>query len=679
MGLKNENHNDSLTRTRGYSPFQKIGVGLFGGALALTSLLGGVSAAQAADVPLKGGIGSYYNRDAGVRNMIGSPQEAEKCGFQGNGCKQNFQRGEITWHSSVGSMAVRSGGIRNFYDSKGGPNSAFGYATSQVTKWGIGKNGHYLNTKNPTNGAQYRIVWSDEVGAVPVKMTGAVGARWNSNPSRYGHPVATEKYDSATKTSVQRFKNKDIVWSHDRGSFETGGGIGHRYLTSGGPSGNIGYPVSEEYVINDGRAQKFYNPKNGVSSTITWSRSTGKTYLMRGAINSVVQGYYGVNGPLGTPRSDERGGLTRGGVYQVFSNGRAYWSPTTGAHGVRGGILAAYEKQGFEHGLGYPTSNEVSDCGNGKVAQHFEYGTIHYDHGRSSITYSKRGWNHSDFDKNAAKYKFGRATSGAFENKGVIVKKYSNGVMTYSTKYGYQAMSNKVYEVWGPGAHIYKLPKSSSGWGSGFGMQTTFENGQRVAYDVSMRKVVRADKTLGSRDALVIGDSQVFDTSWVGRGIKAAGFNPEFYRMGGIGFQSRGSHTSYHDGVVGNQWALPRGNPGVIYVQGSGNDSRLSRDSVGYAVDRTITELHRLYPKSKIVVGGVLSRSEDNAANRTRWAIDDFYGQRVAKYPYVKFMSEKGWVTRYGATGYLQDSVHFNPQGQIYMAPHFAENFKKML
>jgi len=49
---------------------------------------------------------------------------------------------------------------------------------------------------------------------------------------------------------------------------------------------------------------------------------------------------------------------------------------------------------------------------------------------------------------------------------------------------------------------------------------------------------------------------------------------------GGSGFVAarEGVCPSYYQGVMGGRWALPSGNPGVIYLDASGNDIYIHED-----------------------------------------------------------------------------------------------------
>jgi hypothetical protein len=81
-------------------------------------------------------------------------------------------------------------------------------------------------------------------------------------------------------------------------------------------------------------------------------------------------------GLLGYPKTDER--LIQDGIgrFNHFQKGSIYWTPETGAHVIYGPIRDKWESLEWEQGpLGYPTSDsyQLSD---GETKQEFEGGTI---------------------------------------------------------------------------------------------------------------------------------------------------------------------------------------------------------------------------------------------------------------------------------------------------------------
>ncbi|SDC05991.1 Uncharacterized conserved protein, contains LGFP repeats [Geodermatophilus telluris] len=111
---------------------------------------------------------------------------------------------------------------------------------------------------------------------------------------------------------------------------------------------------------------------------IYWTPATG-AHVLRGALYDAWAARGRENGPLGYPVTDEGATGRPGGAYQLFTGGRIYWTAGTGAQPVRGGMLAAWDREGRDNGvLGFPASDE-RPVGDGiGTLQEFEGGTIFY-------------------------------------------------------------------------------------------------------------------------------------------------------------------------------------------------------------------------------------------------------------------------------------------------------------
>ncbi len=130
-------------------------------------------------------------------------------------------------------------------------------------------------------------------------------------------------------------------------------------------NGSLGYPVSDEFcgLRESGCGQHFQHGE------IYWSPSTG-AHWVRGAIVESWRGQNWENGSLGYPVSDEFCGLRNSGCGQHFQRGEIYWSPPTGAHWLRGSVVEYWRAAGWENGrYGYPTSDEMCRIMAGGVRQ----------------------------------------------------------------------------------------------------------------------------------------------------------------------------------------------------------------------------------------------------------------------------------------------------------------------
>lgn len=122
---------------------------------------------------------------------------------------------------------------------------------------------------------------------------------------------------------------------------------------------------------NGGKLQNFER------GTVYWSKTSGAAVVTGGILSAWgAKGYE--NGALGYPITDEIGGLPGKGVYQEFQGGQIYWSSATGARIMQGGVKSKWLATGGVNGtLGYPTSDEIK-IKNGGVYQTFQRGVIYW-------------------------------------------------------------------------------------------------------------------------------------------------------------------------------------------------------------------------------------------------------------------------------------------------------------
>jgi hypothetical protein len=135
---------------------------------------------------------------------------------------------------------------------------------------------------------------------------------------------------------VFHFVHGDIYQHGNTGAREVHGAIRDRYIDMGGPAGVLGYPTSDEQIIeNRGREiGRFNRFENG--SGIYYSPTTG-AWDVYGAIWQEWQKTGGPTGRLGFPTSGETDTPTSGGRYNEFQHGVIVWhggGPYDGAHAV---------------------------------------------------------------------------------------------------------------------------------------------------------------------------------------------------------------------------------------------------------------------------------------------------------------------------------------------------------
>ena len=191
-----------------------------------------------------------------------------------------------------------------------------------------------------------------------------------------GHPALgpclTDEYDVPGGRATD-FRFGRVFWSQKTGAHSVIGAIGAAYQAEGGPGGPLGLPVSDEIVAPDGKG-RFSRFENGA---IYWSPTTG-AHAVRGAIGTLWADRGYERGDLGYPTTDEVANPNKAGSAQGFQGGTVFWSEKEGAHLVKGAILRAYADAGFENSdLGYPTTDEIPLTADGAFSR-FEGGAIYW-------------------------------------------------------------------------------------------------------------------------------------------------------------------------------------------------------------------------------------------------------------------------------------------------------------
>jgi beta-N-acetylhexosaminidase len=200
-------------------------------------------------------------------------------------------------------------------------------------------------------------------------------AQLGGTSSALGSPVSDVQ--PVAGGAVQFYRGGAIYWTPATGAHEVHGAIYVHYRALGGPAGVLGFPVTDERITGDGVGR--YNHFGGVGGgSIFWTPTTG-AHEVHGDIRQHWAQLSWERGPLGYPVTDTLVSPDRVGRYNHFngSGGSAiYWSPTTGAHAIRGAIYLRWAQLGFELGsLGYPISDEFAISG-GRREQDFQHGSL---------------------------------------------------------------------------------------------------------------------------------------------------------------------------------------------------------------------------------------------------------------------------------------------------------------
>ncbi|MDT7574325.1 MAG: hypothetical protein QOH17_658 [Pseudonocardiales bacterium] len=176
---------------------------------------------------------------------------------------------------------------------------------------------------------------------------------------------------------ARNYQHGRILWSAPTGAREVHGAILAAFDRLAGVAGVLGFPVTDESTPPDrvGRFNHFSK-----SASIYWTPSTG-AHEVQGGIRAKWASLGWEVGILGYPTTDESTTPDRVGRFNHFSKAASvYWTPSTGAHEVHGSIRSRWAGLGWERGaLGYPISDEFS--ANGDRQSDFQRGFLRWNPG----------------------------------------------------------------------------------------------------------------------------------------------------------------------------------------------------------------------------------------------------------------------------------------------------------
>jgi hypothetical protein len=451
--------------------------------------------------------------------------------------------------------------------------------------------------------------------------------------------------------------------------------------------GNLGNPVNNKTCTSAGCSQGFQH------GYILWSPSTGTRIVLNGSISWRYSTTGWTQGALGFPSSDPRGLSVRSGRVQSFQGGFIYWSPATGAQSVRGAIRGFYAANNYEGGvLGYPKTEETS-VKNG-VRQDFEGGKVYWNALGGPTSATTNGEIQNSYEnKGGANSSLGLPTSGKTSWRGGYYQRFQGGVITWGPNIGARVINTAHFSTLANNFAKYGWPTKDS-WADGAGTHTQFQKGIHttgapatkpaptkppvvtapvvtkppvVTPPVEPTKPVYpfTSDTATAKSVVLYGDSQLDGDSWGEQGARAMGFTDQAAELafGGLGYSIKNgwaggtAWTAVEHGLV----PFPGGTPGLVMVTLGGNDASLGTTDAQVIADSSAlwAKLKLMYPNSKIVVNGVMSRSD--AGHERRRHIDAVL-EANAKKQGITFISVAGLASK--ANAKYRDDVHLTQAGQ---------------
>ncbi|ADG75269.1 N-acetylmuramoyl-L-alanine amidase family 2 [Cellulomonas flavigena DSM 20109] len=279
------------------------------------------------------------------------------------GCRQTFQRSDITWSGATGAHAI-GGIIGATWQRAGGASGPLGYPSSTTLAC------------DPTAGCTQRfaggaISWTQKGGAVA--MGAEVAQEWldQGGARTVGYPTATVLGCGAA-VCEQPFGGTVAVWRPGQRAGLVGGLILQRWRAVGGAS-TLGVPTTSVLGCDPtaGCTQWF------TDGAVSWSGRTGAQ-----AVPGATAGRWreiGAATATGHPVETRTSCPASGACLQRFERATLASSPTTGTHSVGGIIESAWRGTGGVTGpLGLPTSTVLGCDPGAGCTQQFVGGSVHW-------------------------------------------------------------------------------------------------------------------------------------------------------------------------------------------------------------------------------------------------------------------------------------------------------------
>ncbi|MCP1415073.1 GDSL-type esterase/lipase family protein [Paenarthrobacter sp. A20] len=570
---------------------------------------------QASTPALTGAIGHLYNTSAWARSVLLRPTGAEECSGSGSnaGCVQRFAGGDIAWSARTGARVVVNGPVRTSWWGADGPAGFHGYPATDTAS-GLRNGGSKQSFERGT------ITYSPATGAQ--RTGGSIHLAWGRSGFEggfLGYPVTGESTGLRDGGAWQAFERGFVVWSPATGAHPSMGAIRERWRRAGMEEGELGYPATDEALgLKSGGSSQEYQ-----RGTIIWSPATGAKALT-GAIRSYWSSTGGQNGALGYPVGEEV--RQNNFVYQLFQGGTVYWSAATGAHSTtHGDVHNRYNSLGGAAGqLGLPLTDKLPRAGG-------------------------------------------------------LVQQFANGWLVWGPATGARIVGHPTYKVWSITPGEFGWPVKDT-WTDGRGAHVAFQKLETIWSDATGE--LYSAEAVDASTAVFLGDSQLDMDSWGEQGARAAGYPRQVVRsIGGIGYVSGSPAVgggSATDALAQDRILLPQGNPGLVVVTLGGNDARIGATDAAILsqANRLWDELRRKYPRSTILINGVLSRYDASHAQR-RW-VDGLVTREAALRGWPR-ISMSGTATIAGAAGDYLDGAHMNQTGHNKVAPLYASAIKYVL
>ncbi|HLS75525.1 MAG TPA: hypothetical protein VK083_01890 [Nocardia sp.] len=224
-------------------------------AVLFTSSLGVAGARPVGAFDVGGAIEVEFDQ-AGGQAVLGDPTGPELDAAAGGRYQVFAENAAIYWRGDVGAHAV-AGPVRDKWNSAGAEGGSLGYPVTRTLPT-PGDTGRFTHFQNGS------VYWS--VGTAAHTVAGKIRDKWGElgwEASPLGFPV-TDESAGAKSGRYNLFNGGAIYYTQRTGAHAVWGVIRDKWIAAGAEGGRYGYPTSDEYDYEDGKAQDFEGGR------ITW-------------------------------------------------------------------------------------------------------------------------------------------------------------------------------------------------------------------------------------------------------------------------------------------------------------------------------------------------------------------------------------------------------------------------
>ncbi|WP_082368874.1 GDSL-type esterase/lipase family protein [Arthrobacter sp. ERGS1:01] len=411
--------------------------------------------------------------------------------------------------------------------------------------------------------------------------------------------------------------------------------------------------------------------------SIVWSPATGAKYL-NGAIEAAWKRAGGRGSSLGYPLQNPRP-LVQNGAYQLFEGGAIYWTTKTGAQISKGGIRTSWGRMGFERGaLGYPLNNETNGYKKGGVYQRYQGGTMIWSSKTGALTLTPGQIQNRYNALGGPDGILGHPVGEKVRISSGWSQAFADCRLVWGPTTGAKIVDENTYRVWAANPSQFGWPETDGSLGTN-GIHTKFQNVETEWNTKTMQ--IYSAQLADSATVVMLGDSQLDGDSYTEQGARLNGYTKQIQlAFGGLGYVAAIPKTggSGAFAVDQNRILLPQGNPGLVIVNLGGNDASTHASLPYVAAQAKIlwSDLKKKYPNSKIVVNGVMSRTDNSHTQRR--AVDQVIVQE-ATHQGLATIPLAGMATTAGADALYKDAVHLQQAGHNLVAQTYARELRKLL